>query len=160
MTASGSKQPLTKLAIMKFLLCALGGLAPVLCIADCDWSEEFPILNEKVLTAQECVAERRIRIGGIEVQANIDFQNIRPDCPECNEIWSVHSPDGKTAVVFISNRHYERNAWVIDRVANKVQLFIDHYEGRHFIVRFDSNRRFRARTDGVEAGTIHHGHGR
>ena len=154
---------------MKFLLGILLAFAPTLVAADCVWSDELPIQNEEILTFRECVAERKIRIGAIEVQANIDFQNGYPDCPECNTIWSIHSPDGKTAVVYVENSRYERNAWVIDRVTDEVRLFIDHSEGKHFIVEFDDNSRFRVihagmgyrtdyvyeRADGIWSNTGH-----
>ena len=115
----------------------------MLAAAECDWSEEFPIPNEYRLNFRECVAEKKIKIGDIELQANIDFHIVHANYPEGNTIWSVHSPDGKTAVVYVENNHYQRNAWVIDMESKEIKLFSDHAEGRHFDVRFDSNDQFR-----------------
>jgi hypothetical protein len=136
-------QPVTESTYMKLSIGILALLAPTFAIADCEWSDEFPILNERKLSFQECVAEKRIRIDGIEVQANIDFKIVHANYPEGNTIWSVHSPDNKTAVVYIENSDFQRNAWVIDPKSKDVLLFIDHAEGKHFIVEFDADDRFR-----------------
>ncbi len=111
--------------------------------ADCDWTDPHPIPNENKIDFQECKALKRIRIDKVEVQPNIEFEIVHADYPEGNTIWSVHSPDEKTVVVFIENRQYQRNAWVIDRASNEVLLFIDRADGRHFKVTFDGNERFR-----------------
>ncbi len=120
---------------------------PLECAANstvqCDWTSSFPIPNEEKLEFQECRTANRLRIGGIEVQATIEFDIVHSHYPEGNSIWSRHSSDGKTAVVWIENENRERNAWVIDPQAGEVLLFTDRSEGHHFNVEFDNNDRFR-----------------
>ena len=128
---------------MRLTLCICALSAPFIALADCEWSDEYLIPIERKLSFQECVADKKIRIGEIEVQANIEFQIVHSDYPEGNSIWSIHSPDGMTAVVWIENSSFQRNLWVIDPEAKNVLLFSDHSEGRHLNVEFDSNERFR-----------------
>ena len=110
--------------------------------AECEWTESRPIPNNDELYFQVCAENKTIKINDVEVNPTIPFQLIYPDCPECNTIWSKISPDKKTAVVYIENEHYDRNAWVIDLDMGKVELFTDLSVGKHFIVEFQNNNEF------------------
>ena len=141
---------------MRYTVGFLTFLISLAAAADCGWSESYPIPNENILRFQECKADKKIRIGQIEVQPNIDFEIVHSYYPEGNTIWSAHSPDEKTAVVYIENADYERNAWVIDLTTNAVLLFIDHVEGKHFTVEFDRDDRFRIIHAGMGYRTDYH----
>lgn len=111
----------------------------------CDWSKPNTVLNDEKLYFEVCDENRTIRLNGtIVVKPNMPYSLIFPDCPECNMIWSKISPDNKTAVVWIENEKYQRNAWVIDLESGTVKLFIDasEPEGRHFLVAFNGPDKF------------------
>lgn len=111
-------------------------------LADCKWSDPEPILNERKLYFQECKEEKLIKIGAIIVKPNIKFEIIHKQWPEGNVIWSRHSPNKKIAFVWIKNYDSERNAWVINLESNKVVMFTDHVEGKHYFPKFISNEKF------------------
>ena len=111
-------------------------------LAECEWSEQQSIRNNNKLHFQVCEKSRTIRINNTEVKPNIPFKLIYPDCQECNSIWSILSPDNNTAVVYIHNLKYQRNAWVVDLSSGSVELFTDISKGKHFIVKFSGNSAF------------------
>jgi len=111
-------------------------------LVKCEWSLQRPILNNNKLNYQVCDKSRTIQINNTEVKPNIPFKLIYPDCTECNSIWSVLSPDNKTAVVYIENLKYQRNAWVVNLSSGLVELFTDVSTGKHFIVKFSGNNDF------------------
>jgi hypothetical protein len=127
---------------MKLLLTFLV-LVSVNSFAECNWTSELPILNSKKLTFQECKSQKVLRLNGIEVKPNIDFDIVHENYPEGNTLWSKFSPDLKTAVVWFTNEKYERNLWVIDLSKNSIELMLTSIsEGKHFLVNFDNNQKF------------------
>ena len=124
--------------------------------AECRWSEKRPIRNNDKLFFQVCHDNKSIKINETEVKPNISFELIYPDCPECNSIWSTLSPDKKTAVVYIENTNYQRNAWVVDLISGSIELFTDVSEGKHFIVKFNSNSKFTISHAGMGYRTDYH----
>lgn len=124
--------------------------------AACLWSEPSTIPNEHTLLFQECPEEGKIRVNDIELSPDIEFLIRHEHWPEGNSIWGKISPDGKTAVVYIENSRYQRNAWVINLESNQVELFINHSEGKHFIVRFIDDRHFMITHAGMGYRTDYH----
>lgn len=137
---------------MRYFVSLVVILTPLLSVAEWSCSSGHAIPNERKLIFYEC-SQGKILITSIhsqsgeelfiELHPNISFNIVHADYPEGNTIWSVHSPDDKTAVVYIENKNLERNAWVIDMISKKVMLFIDKSEGKHFKIEFDANNRFR-----------------
>ena len=110
---------------------------------ECIWSKKFPILNNGELTFQECKNQKKIRINQIELKPNISFDIVNSYYPEGNTIWSKISADGHTAIVWIENSKFERNAWVVNLIENSIEFSISSLaEGRHFIVKFIGNDKF------------------
>lgn len=126
----------------KALLAALLLCGSSRIFAECDWTAPQPILNNGKLSFEFCSEDNSVRVNDVVLHPNIDFELLFPDCPECNSIWSVLSPDGNTAVVYIENRQYERNGWVLDLQAGSVELFTDVSRGKHYLVKFSSNTAF------------------
>lgn len=128
---------------MRGFLAAALFLLPISAWSSCDWSSLELIRNEYKLQFQECKKEKKLKIGSIEVEPTIEFELIGEHWPEVNMIWSKHSPDESAAVVWIENANYERNAWVIDLITNRVKMFSDNSEGRHYFIELEDNFRFR-----------------
>lgn len=108
----------------------------------CDWSKAMPIGGDKGIYFQECSRTKEIRINGIKVKPTIYYKLNFDDKPEWNSLWAKISPNKKTAVIYLENNDYERNAWVVSLDTLRVELFSDVSVGKHFIVEFTNNSEF------------------
>lgn len=125
----------------------------------CAWSKPRTIRIDEKMYFEVCNENKALRFNGhLVVKPNIPYGLVFPDCPECNLIWSRLSPDGKTAVVWIENDLFQRNAWVVDLESNSVKLFIDasQPEGKHFLVEFKGNGEFTIAHAGMGYRTDYH----
>lgn len=124
------------------ILCLL--LYSSISFAECNWSDKSPIRNLSKVKFEYCESENRIKLSGnVELEPNILIQLLFPDCPECNMIWAKESPDRNIIFVYVENREFQRNGWIIDLNKELPVLFIDDStpKGKHYSPKFlDSTR--------------------
>lgn len=127
---------------MKFIMYVLILTSIGSSFSDCEWSKPEPIRNDEVLFFQECKLEGKVKVGEFILEPNIYFEIHHQHWPEGNTIWSKFSPNNERAIVYLENNLYQRNTWLLNLVANEIEFFSDHVEGRHYGVSFLNDEHF------------------
>lgn len=102
----------------------------------CDWSGPHVIPNATFLVFEECSAQGKIKIGSHVVVPSIDFKILHANHPEGNSLWSAVSPSRDTALVWLENERFEREAWILDVTKDDIESFSLRKGNRHMVVQF------------------------
>lgn len=119
-------------------------------LAQCVWSELYPVPNEAKLTFRECKYSMELEINGVLIKPSFDFDIIGPYYPEGNTLWDRVSAENKWALVWLETTDYRRQLWVIDLHQNNVDFtLLSLYEARHFSAKFIDEKTFSIVTGGM-----------